>query len=43
MQFDPIPATTRVALKKAMSSVIDGAKKRLGAELVDQVIAAGVR
>jgi tripartite ATP-independent transporter DctP family solute receptor len=43
MQFDPIPATTRVALKKAMSSVIDGAKKRLGTELVDQVIAAGAR
>jgi tripartite ATP-independent transporter DctP family solute receptor len=43
MQFDPIPATTRVALKKAMSGVIDGARKRLGAELVDQVIAAGSR
>jgi tripartite ATP-independent transporter DctP family solute receptor len=43
MQFDPIPATTRVAFKKAMSSVIDGARKRLGAELVDQVIAAGSR
>ena len=43
MQFDPIPATTRVAFKKAMSGVIDGAKKRLGATLVDQVIAAGAR
>jgi tripartite ATP-independent transporter DctP family solute receptor len=43
MQFDPIPATTRVAFKKAMSVVIDGARKRLGAGLVDQVIAAGAR
>jgi tripartite ATP-independent transporter DctP family solute receptor len=43
MQFDPIPAATRVAFKKAMPRVIDGAKKRLGAELVDQVVAAGVR
>jgi TRAP-type transport system periplasmic protein len=41
MQFDPIPATTRVALKKAMSGVIDGAKQRMGGALVDQVIAAG--
>jgi tripartite ATP-independent transporter DctP family solute receptor len=41
MQFDPIPAPTRVEFKKAMSSVIDGARKRLGAELVDQAIAAG--
>jgi TRAP-type transport system periplasmic protein len=43
MQFDPTPATTRVAFKKAMSSVIDGARRRLGADLVDQVIAAGSR
>jgi TRAP-type transport system periplasmic protein len=43
MQFDPIPATTRVAFKKAMSSVIDSTRKRLGADLVDQVIAAGSR
>jgi tripartite ATP-independent transporter DctP family solute receptor len=43
MQFDPIPTPTRVAFKRAMSSVIDGARKRLGTELVDQVIAAGSR
>jgi tripartite ATP-independent transporter DctP family solute receptor len=43
MQFDPVPATTRVALKKAMSGVIDSAKKRLGAALVDQAVAAGAR
>lgn len=41
MQFDPIPATTRAVLKKAMSGVIDGARQRMGATLVDQVIAAG--
>jgi tripartite ATP-independent transporter DctP family solute receptor len=41
MQFDPIPAETRVALKKAMAGVIDNAKHRLGAAFVDQVIAAG--
>jgi tripartite ATP-independent transporter DctP family solute receptor len=43
MQFDPIPAATRVAFKKAMAPVIDGARKRLGAGLVDRVIAAGSR
>jgi tripartite ATP-independent transporter DctP family solute receptor len=41
MQFDPVPAATRAALKKAMSGVIDDAKKRMGAALVDQVVAAG--
>jgi TRAP-type C4-dicarboxylate transport system substrate-binding protein len=43
MQFDPIPAAMRVELKKAMSSVIEGARKRMGAALVDQVVAAGRR
>jgi TRAP-type transport system periplasmic protein len=43
MQFDPIPAATRAAFKKAMAPLIDSARKRLGAELVDQVIAAGSR
>jgi TRAP-type transport system periplasmic protein len=43
MQFDPIPAATRTAFKRAMSGVIDGARKRLGAELVDKVIVAGAR
>jgi TRAP-type transport system periplasmic protein len=41
MQFDPVPDATRVALKKAMAGVIDSARQRLGAALVDQVIAAG--
>jgi TRAP-type transport system periplasmic protein len=43
MQFDPIPAATRAAFTKAMAPLIDGARKRLGAELVDQVIDAGSR
>jgi TRAP-type C4-dicarboxylate transport system substrate-binding protein len=43
MQFDPAPDATRVALKKATAGVIDSARKRLGAELVDQVVAAGRR
>jgi hypothetical protein len=41
MQFDPIPDTTRVAFRKAVSSVVDGMRKRVGAELVDQIVAAG--
>jgi TRAP-type C4-dicarboxylate transport system substrate-binding protein len=40
MQFDAIPAATRVELRKAMSGVIDDARKRLGSEIVDQVAAA---
>jgi TRAP-type transport system periplasmic protein len=42
MQFDPLPASTRIALKKAMVRVIDGARRRLGAAFVDQVISAGM-
>ncbi len=41
MQFDPIPAETRTALKKAMAGVIDNARRRLGTTFVDQVITAG--
>jgi TRAP-type transport system periplasmic protein len=43
MQFDPIPAATRAGLRQRMSGVIDGARQRLGAALVDQVIATGRR
>jgi TRAP-type C4-dicarboxylate transport system substrate-binding protein len=43
MQFDPIPATTRAGFRQRMSGVIDGARQRLGAALVDQVIATGRR
>jgi TRAP-type transport system periplasmic protein len=43
MQFDPLPPATRVALKKATAVVVEGARKRIGAGVVDQVIAAGGR
>jgi tripartite ATP-independent transporter DctP family solute receptor len=43
MQFDQVPEATRGALKKATASVIDSARQRIGAALVDQVIAAGRR
>jgi tripartite ATP-independent transporter DctP family solute receptor len=43
MQFDPVPDATRIAMKKAMVGVIDSARKHIGAELVDQVVAAGRR
>jgi tripartite ATP-independent transporter DctP family solute receptor len=39
MQFDPLPPATRVALRKATSGVVDGVRKRIGAELVDKVVA----
>jgi tripartite ATP-independent transporter DctP family solute receptor len=41
MQFDPLPPETRVALRTATASVIDSMRKRVGAELVDQVVAQG--
>jgi tripartite ATP-independent transporter DctP family solute receptor len=41
MQFDPLPPETRVALRRATAGVIDDARKRLGAELVDKILVAG--
>jgi TRAP-type transport system periplasmic protein len=41
MQFDPLPEATRTALKKATAGVIESARKRIGADLLDQVVAAG--
>jgi hypothetical protein len=43
MQFDPLPSETRTALRKATAGVIDGVRKRIGAELVDRVIAEADR
>jgi tripartite ATP-independent transporter DctP family solute receptor len=40
MQFDPLPPETRAALRRATSAVIDDAKKRVGDELVDGILAA---
>jgi TRAP-type transport system periplasmic protein len=42
MQFDRVPGSTRIALKKAMAGVIESARKRIGAGLVDRVISAGM-
>jgi tripartite ATP-independent transporter DctP family solute receptor len=41
MQFDPLPAATRAAMRKATAGVIEGVKRRIGAELMNQVIAQG--
>jgi TRAP-type transport system periplasmic protein len=41
MQFDPLPPETRAALRNATAGVIDSVRKRVGAELVDQVVAQG--
>jgi tripartite ATP-independent transporter DctP family solute receptor len=38
MEFDPLPRSTRVALRKATAGVIDSVRKRVGTELVDKVV-----
>jgi len=44
MQLDLLPAQTRDALRKASAGVIDEVRKRIGAEVVDKVLAeAGAR
>jgi len=40
MQFDPLPPETRAALRRATAGVIDDVRKRVGAELLDKVIAS---
>jgi hypothetical protein len=39
MQFDPLPAETRVALRRATASVVDDVKKWVGADVVNNVLA----
>lgn len=39
MQFDAMPAAEREAMRKATAGVVDDIRKRVGAELVDQVLA----
>lgn len=39
MQFDAMPASEREAMRKATAGVVDDIKKRVGAPLVDQVLA----
>jgi TRAP-type transport system periplasmic protein len=40
MQFDPLSAETRVALRRATAGVVDDVKKWVGADVVNQVLAA---
>jgi len=40
MQFDPLPAETRVALRRATASVVENVKKWVGADVVNNVLAA---
>jgi tripartite ATP-independent transporter DctP family solute receptor len=40
MQFDPLPPETRAELLKASAGVIEDVKSRVGADLVDQMLAA---
>jgi TRAP-type transport system periplasmic protein len=39
MQFDAMPASEREAMRRATAGVVDDIKKRVGAELVDRVLA----
>jgi TRAP-type transport system periplasmic protein len=39
MQLDPVPAETRAALRKGSAGVVDEVRKRIGAEIVDKVLA----
>jgi TRAP-type transport system periplasmic protein len=43
VQFDPLPPETRAAMRQATAIVIDDARKRFGAKLVDSVLAATTR
>jgi tripartite ATP-independent transporter DctP family solute receptor len=40
MEFDPLPAETRVALRRATASVVEDVKKWVGADIVNKVLAA---
>jgi tripartite ATP-independent transporter DctP family solute receptor len=40
MQFDPLPPETRVALRRATAVVVDDARKQVGDELVNRILAA---
>jgi TRAP-type C4-dicarboxylate transport system substrate-binding protein len=40
MTYTEMPASEREAMKKATAGVVDEVKKRVGAQLVDQVLAA---
>jgi TRAP-type transport system periplasmic protein len=40
LQFDPLPPETHAALRRATAGVVDDARKRVGAELMDAILAA---
>jgi hypothetical protein len=39
MQYDALPPSEREAMRKATAGVVDDVKKRVGADLVDRVLA----
>jgi TRAP-type C4-dicarboxylate transport system substrate-binding protein len=39
MQFDAMPASERESMRRATAGVVDEIRKRVGASLVDQVLA----
>jgi TRAP-type transport system periplasmic protein len=43
LQFDSVPPETRVALVRATAGIISSMKGRVGADLVDDVLAAAAR
>jgi TRAP-type transport system periplasmic protein len=40
VQFDPLPPGTRAALRRATAVVVDGARKQVGDEIIDNILAA---
>jgi TRAP-type transport system periplasmic protein len=40
MQFDPLPPETRVALRRATAGIVDDVRKWVGADVVNEVLAA---
>jgi TRAP-type transport system periplasmic protein len=43
MQFDALPPETRVALRRAMASVVNDVRKSVGADVVNKVLAANAK
>jgi TRAP-type transport system periplasmic protein len=41
VQFDPLPPETRAALRRATHVVVEDARKRVGGELIDSILAVG--
>ncbi len=41
VQFDPLPPETRKAMRRATAGVVEDARKRLGDDIIDSVLAAG--